>query len=123
MTADLTPDMMDPCPYVPEGATEWEAQEIRRHWRNALSSLDDVRRGVAYEGDRLWLRGRYAVPAHAVEYDHRVGGGGVAYDAMQAEAAMLALARVRDGALHRMAVARQEAEHKAAVEGDWSEPL
>ena len=106
--ADIRPTFDDLCPWVPDGATEWEAQEISRHWRNALSHLDGVRVSVGALADRLWLRGRWRVPSGSMRYDHRLQGGGVTSDAMQAEAEMVALARVLDGVEHRLAVMEME---------------
>lgn len=38
---------------MPEGATDWEAQEARRAWRNALASLDDTLARVATIRERF----------------------------------------------------------------------
>lgn len=99
----------DECPHVPEGATNWETQEISRHWRNALSALDDVVARVVYEADRLLFEGGHKVPPEARDYRfERIGSGTITSRAIEAEAEMLALARVRDGAIHRLAMLTKE---------------
>lgn len=116
MTDRLAPGMDDVCPWVPEQATRWEAQEIRRHWRNALMHLENAATLVTVEADTLWQRGRHATPDDYVpDYRHEVAGGGLAYYAMQAEAAMVAMAHVRNGALHRIVLAEQAKAREASL--------
>lgn len=106
------PSMLDRCPLVPTSVqvgeaiwpvnpTDWEQDQVARHWRNALSALGDLTREADALTHRLHNAGRYHTPRAHVTYEHRVSGGGLAYDAMQAEAAMVQLARVIDGIIHR----------------------
>jgi len=118
------PDLLAKCPLVPTAIgvggdttvpvvlTAWESDQVQRHWRTALSNLGDLQGRLTDLADRLHNAGRHQVPPEAVQFDHRVQGGGITYNAMQAEAAMVQLARVIDGAVHRTA----EAHHNARPE-------
>jgi hypothetical protein len=108
----LNPDFMDRCPLVPPDVTltDWESDQVQRHWRNALHALDDTANRLAEYVQRLTRTGAYRnAPTEVVNFDHRVQGGGLTYQAMQAEAAMVQVARVIDGAIHRTAEARHNA--------------
>jgi hypothetical protein len=89
-------------PAIPDGATDWERQELRRCWSNALSALHDVTSHAAR------LHQRVAV---ATQPDHpTIGGGGLTYRAMQADAAMVEFHARYEGVVHRLALAAKAAE-------------
>ncbi len=114
---DLIPEWNQVCPWLPDGASEWEAQEIRRHWRNALVALEQVSDLARAEADSLLQRGRHKVPADYVpDYRHDVSGGGLGNYAAQAEASMVAMSHVRNGCLHRLAILQREADEAASLE-------
>jgi hypothetical protein len=88
---------------VPVVLTDWEATEVSRFWRSALRSLADLQGRLTDSTDRLHNAGRHQVPADVVRFDYRHTG--LTQDATQAEVAMVQLARVIDGAVHRTAEA------------------
>lgn len=57
-TIDYTlpkPGLSDPCPYVPDGATDYERQEVTIAWRRCVSAAHQAaqRLTAAFDGHRL----------------------------------------------------------------------
>lgn len=88
-------------PSIPEGASRWEEQELRRHWRNAMKYLADT----AVQAAELRTHVHKATdPPRA-----NVSGGGLVYNATEATAAMIEYHAVHDGVVHRLALAAKAA--------------
>lgn len=83
-------DLIDPCPIIPEGATNYEAQEIRRCYRNVLS----YNKRIAERAHTYFVEttlGRLVEP----RFDQ---------DVMDATRAMTELRTRIDGVMHRLAM-------------------
>jgi len=93
-------------PSIPAGATEWEQQELRRLWSNALSALG----ALAIQAGHL-----HATTLTDKEPPSRphVGGGGLVYNANQAEAALVGYHQAHQGVRHRLALAERAAKGDA----------
>lgn len=89
-------------PSIPEGASRWEVQELRRCWANALKALHDTARQAADMHDRYL---RAADPARP-----HTAGGGLTYNAMQADAALVEYHAVHNAVIHRLALELRKAE-------------
>lgn len=93
------------CPFVPEGATDWEAQEIRKAWQNCQSYARDAVNRIcwAFEDDRL-------PDTHPAANEVQA--------AAQFVAARAELRARIEGVKHRLARRRIEAEERAAAGQD-----
>lgn len=98
-------NLADRCPFIPEGATEYEAQEINRLWRNAINGYQDsiiranarlsiLATGLRHNGERGWIETR---PAANCIQKHAI-----------AIAAEQALGEFINAVEHRLALAKRE---------------
>lgn len=86
----------DEPPGIPEGASGWERQELRRYWGNAMHALRDT----AVLATELYERTRtLADPIRP-----NAEGGGLVYEATKATAAMIEYHALHDAVLHRLAL-------------------
>lgn len=86
------PSLNDKCPHIPDGATAWETQEIRRAWH-------DLNRAAAEVCSAMETL-TYTAPARTIE--------NVAARVAQVGAANADLAARIEGVQHRLAVAGRE---------------
>ena len=100
MNIELTTISFEDSPPIPEGATAWETQQARLHWRNALNSYREAIERIAGAYEELATD-----PTRA---DLHVYGND-AQRLHQAVAAQTAYIATIQGIEHRLAVAaRQE---------------
>jgi hypothetical protein len=92
-----------PAPSIPEGATDWERQELQRLWSNALCTIGAVAQQAAH------LHASTLTDTEPPNRPH-TGGGGLVYNANQAEAALVAYHQLHQATRHRLALAEREAQ-------------
>lgn len=88
------PTMDDRCPLIPEGATDWEAEQIQRAWRNVFASARNAAATLVSACRR---------PSN--QYPQTVASDGIMLAVSQAE-----LASRLQGVKHRLALDTSDAE-------------
>jgi hypothetical protein len=104
-----SPELGDRYPAPTDAASDWETQEQKRHWRNAISSLDELIATAERVRAELIVEG---LDASYVQF--LIGGEALSRAAIQAEKSLVRLQGVDNGIVHRLALAQHAAEAAAA---------
>lgn len=104
------PDFGTECPLVPEGATDYERQEISRHWLNVYRYLTDAVRRCEVIAESLSPEAAHKVVVErAYTLPDALVLANATQDIAKATADLASLQVCINAVIHRMAI-----EHKAA---------